>query len=209
MQHAKQWVWLLLTTARARQSPTTCSLSLQSSTSEQWGGLQGTQGAAVCSSQRHRRQAADGQHGGLTRRHRDHAAGMGCQGVPLVGPPLARLARAGRATRTPAVSASHAPASHRHAVAAADSQASVHREAAARTLAQPKQPLKQPPKLPPLPCRRRVTRRPLVEVAHMELAEPTIEQAVARCVAAGASRVIVAPYFLSRGRHVQVSMGGP
>lgn len=49
----------------------------------------------------------------------------------------------------------------------------------------------------------RVTRRPLVEVAHMELAEPTIEQAVARCVAAGASRVIVAPYFLSRGRHVQ------
>ncbi|KAL4422405.1 hypothetical protein ABPG75_008602 [Micractinium tetrahymenae] len=50
---------------------------------------------------------------------------------------------------------------------------------------------------------RRVTGRPLVEVAHMELAEPTIEQAVARCVAAGASRVIVAPYFLSRGRHVQ------
>ncbi|KAL4436131.1 hypothetical protein ABPG77_005579 [Micractinium sp. CCAP 211/92] len=50
---------------------------------------------------------------------------------------------------------------------------------------------------------RRATGRPLVEVAHMELAEPTIVQAVARCAAAGASRVIVAPYFLSRGRHVQ------
>lgn len=50
---------------------------------------------------------------------------------------------------------------------------------------------------------RRVTARTLVEVAHMELAEPTIEQAVGRCVAAGARRVIVAPYFLSRGRHVQ------
>ena len=37
----------------------------------------------------------------------------------------------------------------------------------------------------------------------MELAEPTIEQAVGRCAAAGASRVILAPYFLSRGRHVQ------
>lgn len=38
----------------------------------------------------------------------------------------------------------------------------------------------------------------------MELAEPTIEQAVGRCAAAGAARVIIAPYFLSRGRHIQV-----
>lgn len=38
----------------------------------------------------------------------------------------------------------------------------------------------------------------------MELAEPTIAQAVARCAAAGAQRVVIAPYFLSRGRHVQV-----
>ena len=37
----------------------------------------------------------------------------------------------------------------------------------------------------------------------MELAEPTIEQAVGRCAAAGASRVVIAPDFLSRGRHVQ------
>ncbi|EFN59829.1 hypothetical protein CHLNCDRAFT_133580 [Chlorella variabilis] len=50
---------------------------------------------------------------------------------------------------------------------------------------------------------KKVTGRQVVEVAHMELAEPTIEQAVGRCAAAGARRVVVAPYFLSRGRHVQ------
>lgn len=37
----------------------------------------------------------------------------------------------------------------------------------------------------------------------MELAEPTIEQAVDRCVRNGASSVVVAPYFLSKGRHIQ------
>lgn len=37
----------------------------------------------------------------------------------------------------------------------------------------------------------------------MELAEPTISQAVAACVALGATRVIIAPYFLSKGRHIQ------
>jgi sirohydrochlorin ferrochelatase len=41
----------------------------------------------------------------------------------------------------------------------------------------------------------------VVEAAHMELAEPTIAQAFARCVAAGASVVVVAPYFLWPGRH--------
>ena len=40
-----------------------------------------------------------------------------------------------------------------------------------------------------------------VEVAHMELAEPTIEQGFASCVAAGASLVIAHPYMLSSGRH--------
>lgn len=40
-----------------------------------------------------------------------------------------------------------------------------------------------------------------VEAAHMELAEPTIGQAFDRCVAAGAKRVIVMPYFLLPGRH--------
>ena len=41
----------------------------------------------------------------------------------------------------------------------------------------------------------------IVEIAHMELAEPTIAQAVARCVVQGARRVIVHPYFLAPGRH--------
>lgn len=41
----------------------------------------------------------------------------------------------------------------------------------------------------------------IVEAAHMELAEPTLEQAFQRCVAAGASEVVVHPYFLAPGRH--------
>ena len=40
-----------------------------------------------------------------------------------------------------------------------------------------------------------------VEVAHMELAEPTIAQGVVACVAAGADEVIVHPYLLGPGRH--------
>lgn len=41
----------------------------------------------------------------------------------------------------------------------------------------------------------------IVEPAHMELAEPTIAQAFARCVERGARAVIVFPYFLAPGRH--------
>lgn len=41
----------------------------------------------------------------------------------------------------------------------------------------------------------------IVEPAHMELAEPSIETAFARCVQAGARTVVVHPYFLSPGRH--------
>jgi sirohydrochlorin ferrochelatase len=37
--------------------------------------------------------------------------------------------------------------------------------------------------------------------AHMELAEPTIAQAFAAAVQAGATAVVVHPYFLSPGRH--------
>ena len=37
----------------------------------------------------------------------------------------------------------------------------------------------------------------------MEIAEPTIADAIGKCASAGASTVIVAPYFLSRGRHIQ------
>ncbi|MBM3803305.1 MAG: sirohydrochlorin cobaltochelatase [Acidimicrobiia bacterium] len=41
----------------------------------------------------------------------------------------------------------------------------------------------------------------IVCYAHMELAEPTIEQGFDFCVAAGASEIIVHPYFLAPGRH--------
>jgi sirohydrochlorin ferrochelatase len=42
---------------------------------------------------------------------------------------------------------------------------------------------------------------PLVEPAHMELAEPSIATAFARCVERGARMVVVFPYFLLPGRH--------
>jgi sirohydrochlorin ferrochelatase len=42
---------------------------------------------------------------------------------------------------------------------------------------------------------------PIVEPAHMELAEPSIATAFDRCVARGATKVVVFPYFLLPGRH--------
>jgi sirohydrochlorin ferrochelatase len=48
---------------------------------------------------------------------------------------------------------------------------------------------------------KRVSGMAIVEAAHMELAEPTIEQAFDRCVAQGATLVVIHPYFLSPGRH--------
>jgi len=42
---------------------------------------------------------------------------------------------------------------------------------------------------------------PIVEPAHMELAEPSIATAFGRCVARGAKTVVVFPYFLLPGRH--------
>lgn len=88
-----------------------------------------------------------------------------------------------------------------------------------------------PPYSSHLPTRR-VSGRPVVEVAHMELARcvcvrvrkvesflsllfvsnppfpnsPSLADAVAACKAAGAVRVIVAPYFLSHGRHVDADI---
>ena len=41
----------------------------------------------------------------------------------------------------------------------------------------------------------------IVRAAHMEIAEPNIEQGFASCVAAGASEVVAFPYMLSPGRH--------
>ena len=43
--------------------------------------------------------------------------------------------------------------------------------------------------------------RAIVEAAHMELAEPSIETAVQRCVERGATRIVLAPYFLAPGKH--------
>lgn len=46
----------------------------------------------------------------------------------------------------------------------------------------------------------------VVEVAFLELAEPTIETAASRCVERGADRVILLPYFLSPGQHVRTDL---
>src|SRR5512133_2547993 len=42
---------------------------------------------------------------------------------------------------------------------------------------------------------------PIVEPAHMEIAEPSIATAYARCVQRGAQRIVVCPYFLGPGKH--------
>jgi sirohydrochlorin ferrochelatase len=43
----------------------------------------------------------------------------------------------------------------------------------------------------------------IVEASFLELAEPEIEEGGVRCVAQGAERVILVPYFLSAGVHVR------
>ena len=50
------------------------------------------------------------------------------------------------------------------------------------------------------------TELPIVEPAHMELAEPSIATAFDRCVARGAKTVVVFPYFLLPGRHWHVDI---
>ncbi|XP_019157053.1 PREDICTED: sirohydrochlorin ferrochelatase, chloroplastic-like [Ipomoea nil] len=47
------------------------------------------------------------------------------------------------------------------------------------------------------------TKYPIVEPAHMELAEPSIKDAFNSCVQQGARRIIVSPFFLFPGRHWQ------
>lgn len=41
-----------------------------------------------------------------------------------------------------------------------------------------------------------------VRCAFLELAEPSIPEGIDSCIAAGATEVVVMPYFLSAGRHV-------
>ena len=48
---------------------------------------------------------------------------------------------------------------------------------------------------------RQISSFAIVHYAHMELAEPTIQQGFDACVAEGAEEVIVHPYVLSPGRH--------
>jgi sirohydrochlorin ferrochelatase len=48
---------------------------------------------------------------------------------------------------------------------------------------------------------RRVVPYPIVEPAHMELAEPSIATAFDACVAQGATTVVISPYFLLPGKH--------
>jgi sirohydrochlorin ferrochelatase len=42
----------------------------------------------------------------------------------------------------------------------------------------------------------------IVEASYLEIAKPTIPQGAAACVAAGAERVLMLPFFLSAGSHV-------
>jgi sirohydrochlorin ferrochelatase len=43
---------------------------------------------------------------------------------------------------------------------------------------------------------------PVVEVGFLQCNEPTIPEAIARCVGQGATRVVAVPYFLHSGTHV-------
>jgi sirohydrochlorin ferrochelatase len=48
----------------------------------------------------------------------------------------------------------------------------------------------------------------IVEGAFLELVEPGIEETADRCVAQGAERVVLLPYFLSAGVHVRSDLAG-
>jgi sirohydrochlorin ferrochelatase len=46
-----------------------------------------------------------------------------------------------------------------------------------------------------------VDRRALVAIAHMEIATPSVAEAIDQCVAQGVNEVIAVPYLLAPGRH--------
>ncbi len=46
----------------------------------------------------------------------------------------------------------------------------------------------------------------LVRVAHLEIAAPGIGEGIDACVAAGATEIVVHPYFLSPGRHTSLDI---
>jgi sirohydrochlorin ferrochelatase len=47
-----------------------------------------------------------------------------------------------------------------------------------------------------------------VEAGFLELAEPSIPEALDRCVRQGATDICIVPYFLSAGRHVHEDIPG-
>jgi len=50
-------------------------------------------------------------------------------------------------------------------------------------------------------AKRFANRYSIVEPAHMEISEPSIATAYARCVERGANRIVVCPFFLGPGKH--------
>lgn len=57
-------------------------------------------------------------------------------------------------------------------------------------------------------CMRATERFGVVAAAFLELAEPTIEHAAGHCIEKGADHIILLPYFLSAGVHVQRDLQG-
>jgi len=49
---------------------------------------------------------------------------------------------------------------------------------------------------------------PIVEAGFLELAEPSIPEAIDCCVRQGATDICIVPYFLSAGRHVHEDIPG-
>lgn len=49
--------------------------------------------------------------------------------------------------------------------------------------------------------RRRAPPGIIIHGAHMEMAEPTLDDGFRACVEAGARHIVVVPYFLAPGRH--------
>jgi sirohydrochlorin ferrochelatase len=47
-----------------------------------------------------------------------------------------------------------------------------------------------------------------VEIAYLELAEPTIPQGLEACLRQGATEIRMSPYFLSEGAHVTEDLAG-
>ena len=49
---------------------------------------------------------------------------------------------------------------------------------------------------------------PLTECAFLELAEPLIPEGIEKLIQAGSTEIVILPYFLSAGRHIQEDVPG-